>query len=505
MKKNELKKTILIILDGWGINDEKLGNAIRAAETPVFDSLWESNPHTLLDASGLAVGLPEGQMGNSEVGHMNIGAGRIVPQELVRINKAVEDGSLRKNKVLAKLKNSLEENNGALHIMGLVSPGGVHSSMDHLYELLYFAKDAGISKVFLHAFLDGRDTPPKSALSYIKKLEKLMNEKNLGRIATVSGRFYAMDRDKRWKRIEKAYHALLLGEGFRAESGFDAVKQAYEREETDEFVKPTIIESEGIMKDGDAAIFFNFRADRAREMSIALNFDDFDGFERKKRVALSIYATMTNYREDFPFPVLFESLELTGIYGEKLSETGLSQLRIAETEKYAHVTFFFNGGREKVFEKEERVLVPSPKVETYDLKPEMSAPEVTEKLINIMHKYDSIVLNFANPDMVGHTGVFDATRVAVETVDKCLGKICKKAQEEDRVIFITADHGNAEKMLDNRKENPHTAHTNSKVPFIIVNGPRVELKKGKLGDIAPTILKISGVNIPKEMTGKTLF
>ncbi len=507
---SDAQKVILVILDGFGIRESSDFNAVKIAKKPNIDWLLKECPSTTLDGSGLSVGLPRGQMGNSEVGHMNIGAGRVVYQDLTKIDKAIEDGEFVKNPVLIDVAKKLKVCGGKLHLMGLVSPGGVHSSMDHLHAILEFGKKEGLT-VVLHCFLDGRDTPPQSAVDYIRELEKKMKEEDLGIIGTVTGRFYAMDRDNRWERVENGYNALVIGEGLKAHSGLEAVEQSYKRGENDEFVKPTVIIDEtgnpkGLMNDGDAVIFFNFRSDRAREISVALNFDDFDSFERKKRVKFCVYATMTRYRADFPFPVLFDAERLTNILGEVISRNGLRQLRIAETEKYAHVTFFFNGGKESVFEGEERILVPSPKVETYDLKPEMSAYEVTDNLIENIEKYDLVILNFANPDMVGHTGILSAAVKAIEAIDECVGRILKKVDEEGRVLILTADHGNSEQMIDEVTKAPHTAHTTNPVPFIIYNYDReITLKQGILADIAPTILKIMNIPIPKEMTGKVLF
>ncbi len=505
-----MKKSILIILDGWGLREEKEFNAIKTANTPNFDFLWENFPHTKLQASGEFVGLPDGQMGNSEVGHTNIGAGRVVYQDLTKINKAIKTGEIMNNPVLLELAKKTNEKNGDIHLMGLVSNGGVHSSMEHLFALLKFMKKNAKGKVFLHAFLDGRDTPPQSAVKYLKEVEEFMQKEEVGSIASISGRFYAMDRDNRWERVEKAYNALVLGKGKVANSVSNAIENAYKNDETDEFVLPTIIlengKFKGILKDNDSVVFFNFRSDRARELSMALNFDDFDGFKREKRINFTTYATMTEYREDFTFPVIYGKEELKRIFGEEISGQKLRQLRIAETEKYAHVTFFFNGGREEAFENEDRILVPSPKVETYDLKPEMSAFEVKDKLLENIEKYDMVILNFANTDMVGHTGVFEAAVKAVEAVDQCLGEIFEKIKKEGRIMFVTADHGNAELMFDKEKNSPHTAHTTNPVPFIVVNGPKdLKLNEGKLADIAPTIMKISDMEIPEEMGGKPLF
>ncbi|MBR6244635.1 2,3-bisphosphoglycerate-independent phosphoglycerate mutase [bacterium] len=504
------KRVILTILDGFGIRDSKDFNAVKTAKTPNIDRLLANSPSCQLSASGLDVGLPKGQMGNSEVGHTNIGAGRIVYQDLTKIDKSIDDGDFFRNEVLLEVAEKLKKSGGRLHLMGLVSPGGVHSSMDHIKALLDFGKRAGL-KVTLHCFLDGRDTPPKSALEYVGELEDKLESEKIGTIGTVTGRFYAMDRDNRWERVEKAYDALISGIGLTAKCGREAVEQAYSRGETDEFVLPTVIldekgEPKGLVSDGDAVVFFNFRADRAREISMAVNFDDFTGFERKKRVNLVVYATMTRYRADFPFKVLFEHEELKNILGEVVSNAGKTQLRIAETEKYAHVTFFFNGGKETVFDGEERILVPSPKVQTYDLKPEMSACEVTDRLLENIEKFDLVILNFANPDMVGHTGVMEAAVKAIEAVDECVGRIMKKVEEEGRVMVLTADHGNSEQMFNEETHAPHTAHTTNPVPFAVYNYDRkVTLKNGVLADIAPTILKIMELPVPKEMSGKELF
>ena len=505
----ENKKVMLMILDGFGIRESSDFNAVKAAKTPNIDKLLASSPKCQLSASGLDVGLPKGQMGNSEVGHTNIGAGRVVYQDLTKIDRAIEDGSFFENPVLKETVKELKIHGGTLHLMGLVSPGGVHSSMEHLYALLEFGKRNKL-EVVVHCFLDGRDTPPQSAINYIRELDEKMKKEGLGEIATVMGRFYAMDRDNRWERVEQAYDALTMGFGLRAETPVDAVLNSYARGEYDEFVRPTIIMNDcgfpkGVMRDDDAVIFFNFRADRAREISMALNFDEFNGFMRKQRVNFSQYATMTRYRADFPFPVLFEHEELKNILGEVVSKAGKTQLRIAETEKYAHVTFFFNGGKETVFEGEERILVPSPKVQTYDLKPEMSAYEVTEQLLENIEKFDLVILNFANPDMVGHTGVMEAAVKAIEAIDECVGKIMAKVEKEGRVLILTADHGNSEQMFDETTKAPHTAHTTNPVPFAVYNYENIELHNGILADIAPTILKIMGLEIPAEMTGKELF
>lgn len=503
------RKVLLTILDGFGYRTEKKNNAIAQANTPTIDSLSQW-PHTTIEASGLAVGLPDGQMGNSEVGHTNIGAGRIVYQDLTRINKAIEDNSFTNNSVLRDSANALSESGGKLHLFGLVSPGGVHSSMDHLYALLRWAKEKNIS-AFVHAFLDGRDTPPSSALGYLSSLQQTMKSEKLGEIASVSGRFWAMDRDNRWDRVEKAYNALTLGEGLQEKSASDAIQHSYDRGETDEFVQPTLITDASdtpvaLVEDGDAVLFFNFRSDRARELTMAFTFEEFTSFERKKKVNLSIYATMTRYREDFGLPILFPPFGLHRILGEEISNNKLKQLRIAETEKYAHVTFFFNGGKETLFPGEERILIDSPKVKTYDEKPEMSAFEVKDKLIENMNRFDFVALNFANTDMVGHTGIFDAAVKAVETVDSCLNEIIPFAIENDWTIILTADHGNADIMVDEKTGKPHTAHTLNPVPLWIINAPQnISLHPGVLADIAPTILAIMGIKQPEKMTGKSLI
>lgn len=406
------------------------------------------------------------------------------------------------------MNEKLKKTGGALHLLGLVSPGGVHSSMEHLYALVDLAAASGVEKIYIHAFLDGRDTPPKSASGYLEELEKKIAGK--AKVSSVCGRFYAMDRDNRWERVQTAYDAMTSGEGLRAAHSVQAVKDAYKRDETDEFVSPTLIVDEGdapaTIEEGDAVLFFNFRSDRAREMTRALAFEDFDGFERKRHPKLSYYATMTEYHADFNLPSLFPPTELGNIFGEVISRFGLKQLRIAETEKYAHVTFFMNGGREAVFENEDRVLIPSPKVKTYDMKPEMSAREVTDQLLERMDDYDVVMLNFANPDMVGHTGDFEAAVKAVETVDECLGRIVEKVEKDDWMMVVTADHGNAELMYDESKGSPHTAHTTNPVPFVVFNGPKdLTLSEGILADVAPTFIKLMGYDVPAEMSGRVLF
>ena len=506
------KPVMLMILDGFGIAPKSEGNAVSLAKKPNFDRLLEKYPHSELQASGLFVGLPDGQMGNSEVGHLNIGAGRIVYQELTRITKSIADGDFFTNESLVKAMENAKKTDGAPHLMGLLSDGRVHSHIDHLKGLLEFAKKAGVQNVYVHAFMDGRDVPPSSGKEFIEKTEAMMAEVGVGKIATVSGRYYAMDRDNRWERVELAYNAMVLGQGETANSATEAIEKSYHDDKTDEFVLPTVIEKDGNpvakIKNGDSVIFFNFRPDRAREITRAINDKVFDGF---KREALDLtFVTMTQYDKTLEgVEVAFKPQTLTNTLGEYVSDKGLNQLRIAETEKYAHVTFFFNGGVEKENENEERALIPSPKVATYDLKPEMSAYEVTEELIKRLDsdKYDMVILNFANPDMVGHTGVVDAAIKAIEAVDECLGKVVDKVLEKDGTVFITADHGNAETMIDFSTGNPFTAHTTQPVPFLWVsnNTDGKTIKDGKLADIAPTMLNVLGLEAPAEMTGENLI
>lgn len=506
------KPVMLMILDGFGIAEKSEGNAVALANKPNFDRLVKEYPNTQLQASGMAVGLPEGQMGNSEVGHLNIGAGRIVYQELTRITKAIEDGDFFENEALMKAMKNAKENNASLHLMGLLSDGGVHSHIDHLKGLLEFAKKEGLQKVYVHAFMDGRDVPPSSGKDFIIKAEEMMKEVGVGQIATVSGRYYAMDRDNRWERVQLAYNAIVLGEGEKASSAVEAIDNSYHDEKTDEFVLPCVIEEDGhptaTIKNGDSVVFFNFRPDRARELTRAINDKEFAGFNRE---TLDLtFVTMTQYDKTLErVNIAFKPQTLVNTLGEYVSSKGLEQLRIAETEKYAHVTFFFNGGVEKENPGEERKVIPSPKVATYDLKPEMSAYEVTDELLNRLDqdKYDMIILNFANPDMVGHTGVVQAAVKAIEAVDECLGKIVDKVLEKDGTVFITADHGNAETEIDFSTGNPFTAHTTNPVPFVWVsnniNGRT--LKSGKLADIAPTMLNVMNLEVPKEMTGECLI
>lgn len=505
---------ILIVLDGWGFSNSSEGNAILAARTPVYRGLIQEYPNALLEASGEAVGLPEGQMGNSEVGHLNMGAGRIVYQDSTRISKAIKEGEFFRNPALVSAMEAIKKTGGSLHLMGLLSDGGVHSRMDHIFAILDMAKARGLTNLFFHAFLDGRDTPPRSALRYITELENHLSEIGIGAIATVSGRYYAMDRDKRWERVQKAYEAMVLGEGIRKYSPAEAVSQSYENGRTDEFVLPAVMlevktnRPVGLIKDGDAVIFCNFRSDRAREITQALTDPAFDGFRRRGLPRLSSFTCLTMYDETFGLPAAFPPVRLTNILGEVLSRDGVRQLRIAETEKYAHVTFFFNGGEEPPFPLEDRVLVPSPRdIATYDQKPAMSAREITEELVGriLSRQYGFILVNYANPDMVGHTGVFDAAVKAVEVLDECLGRVIRAAEETGMAVVITADHGNIERMKDEVTKQPHTAHTTDPVPFILLRkGVRLR-DSGMLADVAPTVLHIMGMPKPEEMTGQSLM
>ena len=506
------KPTVLLILDGYGERKEKDGNAIALANTPVMDKLKKEFPYVEGQASGLFVGLPDGQMGNSEVGHMNMGAGRIVYQELTRITKAIEDGDFFENKALKEAVEHCKKENTALHFMGLVSSGGVHSHIGHIYGLLELAKRAGLKKVYLHAFLDGRDTPPDSGKSFLMEVEKKMQELGVGEIATISGRYYAMDRDKNYDRVEKAYRAMVDGTGEKASSVEEAIDASYAKKVYDEFVLPTVIEKDGAVhtvSDGDAMIFFNFRPDRAREICHAFCDDEFNFFNRGARKKV-FFVCFTDYDPTIPNKrVAFEKEEIHNTLGEVVSNLGKNQLRIAETEKYAHVTFFFNGGKEEPYENEDRILVPSPKeVPTYDLKPEMSCYTVTEKLTEAIRsgKYDLVVANFANPDMVGHTGVLSAAIKAIEVVDECMGKVVDAVESMHGNLFILADHGNADIMIDEKTGEPYTAHTTNPVPFILVSDEKHKLREGGcLADVAPTLLELMGIPQPKEMTGKSLL
>lgn len=508
------KPTVLMILDGYGLNDKKEGNAVALANTPMMDKLMTQYPFVKGYASGMAVGLPDGQMGNSEVGHLNMGAGRIVYQELTRITKAIKDGDFFQNEALLAAIQNCKKNDSALHLFGLLSDGGVHSHNTHLYGLLELAKKEGLDKVYVHAFLDGRDTAPTSGKGFLEELYKKMDEIGLGEIASVSGRYYAMDRDNRWERVQKAYAALVYGEGEQATCAVEAVAKSYENDITDEFVVPTVIIKDGTpiatIKNQDSIIFFNFRPDRAREITRTFCLDEFDGFERIGGRVKTEFVCFTDYDNTIPNKkVAFVKQTLDNTFGQYLAEKHLTQARIAETEKYAHVTFFFNGGVEEPNKGEDRILVNSPKVATYDLQPEMSAYLVADKLVEAIksNQYDVIIVNFANPDMVGHTGVQGAAIQAIEVVDECLQKTYDALLEVDGQMFICADHGNAEQLVDYESGEPFTAHTINPVPFILVNyDPSYTLKEGGcLADIIPTLLEMMGLEQPKEMTGSSLL
>lgn len=500
------KPVALIIMDGFGYNPDDYGNAIKAANTPNLDKYMQG-PHTIIGASGLDVGLPDGQMGNSEVGHTNIGAGRIVYQMLVKISKSIKDGDFFENKALLDAMNNCKEKNSALHLMGLLSPGGVHSHMEHLFGLVEMAKKNGLEKVYVHAFLDGRDVPPSSAAEFMEETVAELNKIGLGKIATISGRFYAMDRDNAWDRVEKAYSALVYREGIQETDPVQAIKNSYANEVTDEFMLPTVIEDGAAIAPNDSVVFFNFRPDRARQLTRAFVDPEFSGFERKNGYFPVHFVCMAQYDAAMPnVSVAFPPEQLTMTLGEYLSKSGKTQLRIAETQKYAHVTFFFNGGEEKQFEGEDRILIKSPDVETFDMKPEMSAFEVTDAVVDAINsdKYDVIILNYANCDMVGHTGIFDAAKTAVEAVDTCVGRMVDAILAKGGAALITADHGNADKMYET-DGSAFTAHTTNPVPFIVV-GADCELRDGGvLADIAPTILQLVELPQPTEMTGKSLI
>ena len=503
-----MKPLILIVLDGWGIGNNPSADSTENAHIPFYRGLLKDFPHSSLYASGEAVGLPEGQMGNSEVGHLNLGAGRIVYQDYTRINKAIKNGTFVENKALIKAMSPQDKS--TLHFLGLVSDGGVHSHIKHLYALIDMALAVGVNEILIHAFTDGRDTLPTSGIGFIRQLESFIGDKPAVKIATVSGRYWAMDRDKRWERIKRAYDAIVQGQGEKAQTARDAVEQSYKINETDEFIKPTVIYNGSKpvrrIQDGDSVMFFNFRADRARELTMALTDNNFSFFERKKVPELRSYITMTLYDETFTVPVAFPPLKLTNILGEIISTNGLKQLRIAETEKYAHVTYFFNGGDETFFKGEERCLIPSPRdIPTYDLKPDMSAYEVTEEVMKRLDtsQYDFILLNFANPDMVGHTGVMEAAVKACEAIDTCLERIVLKVQGMGGISIITSDHGNCEQMKEDT--HPYTAHTSNPVPFIVVTkGIRLR-EKGILADVAPTVLDLMKLKKPEKMTGESLI
>ena len=497
----------LLILDGYGKNTSDYGNAITAANTPNLDKYMSECPTTLIGASGLDVGLPDGQMGNSEVGHTNIGAGRVVYQMLVKITKDINDGTIRKNPALLHSIENCKKNGSALHLMGLLSDGGVHSHNEHLYGLLKMAKDNGLEKVYVHCFLDGRDVPPSSAADFMRQLCEKMDEIGVGKVATIAGRFYAMDRDNAWDRVEKAYAAMVYGEGVKGCCPVQAIEDSYKNGVTDEFMLPTVTCPQGTVKENDSVIFFNFRPDRARQITRAYVDPDFKGFERRNGYFPVHFVCMAQYDATMPnVEVAYPPEALTMTFGEYVSKCGKTQLRIAETQKYAHVTFFFNGGEETTFEGEDRILIPSPDVETFDLKPEMSAYEVTDAVVKAIEedKYDTIILNWANCDMVGHTGIFDAAKAAVEAVDTCVGRTVEAILKKGGAALITADHGNAEKMYE-PDGSPFTAHTTNPVPLVLVGADCKLREGGRLADLAPTMLELMGLEQPKEMTGESLI
>ncbi len=511
MTEQQRQTRLLIILDGWGHREDTRDNAIAHAETPVWDRWWQNQPRTLISGSGLDVGLPAGQMGNSEVGHMSLGAGRVIFQNMTRIDKAIEDGSFNDNPAYCRAIDSAIANDGAVHVFGLLSPGGVHSHENHIFAAIRLAHARGAKRVYLHAFLDGRDTPPRSAEPSLERAEALFEELACGAVGTVTGRYYAMDRDNRWDRIEAAYKLLTQGEASqRAETAITALQQAYDRGEDDEFVQPTSVgDADARVSDGDAVLFMNFRADRARQLSHAFLDSNFDHFDRGQRVALADFVMTTEYASSLHTSCAYEAEQLVNVLPAYLADRGHTQLRIAETEKYAHVTFFFSGGREDLYDAEERILVPSPDVATYDLQPEMSAPEVTDKLIQALESgdYDLIVCNFANGDMVGHTGNFDAAVKAVEALDECLGRLEQAILANRGEALITADHGNCEQMLDYDSGQNHTQHTTESVPLVYIGERQVTFsaEPGILADVAPTLLKLMTIDQPPEMTGRSLL
>lgn len=504
---------VLIILDGWGLREEKENNAIAIASTPVWDRLWNECAHTVLETSGSPVGLPSGQMGNSEVGHLNLGSGRVVYQEFTRVSRSIRTGSFYSNATLTGAVDIAVDNDSAVHILGLISPGGVHSHEEHIHAMAKLAADRGVKDIYVHAFLDGRDMPPKSAMPSLQAMDALFAEIGTGRVASVVGRYFAMDRDHRWERIQKAYDLITQGKGnFVASCAMEGLEMAYERGETDEFVDATAIvpagEEKVLVRDGDVVINMNYRSDRARQITRSFIEKDFDAFQREAVPDLGAFVSLTEYNKEWDIPVAFPAERLENVFAEYISKLGLRQLRLAETEKYAHVTFFFNGGREQPFEGEERILVPSPDVATYDLKPEMSAPEVTDHLVQAIEdgKYDNIVVNFANGDMVGHTGKLEAAVQAVETLDECLGRVTRAIHKVGGAMLITADHGNCEKMLDEETGQPYTAHTTTPVPLVYVGERPARFSDGgALCDVAPSLLKIMGLPQPAEMTGHPLI
>ncbi len=489
---------ILIVLDGWGLNRKIKGNAVKLANPRNFNKLWKNYPHTKLKAWGEYVGLPKGTLGGSEVGHLHLGAGRIVPQELKRIDDSIKDGSFFKNRQILWVMEKVKRNKSKLHLLGLLSDAGVHSHISHFVALLRMAKRNGIKDVYVHAFLDGRDTPPKSAIKYVRWIEREMKKLGVGKIATLCGRYYAMDRDKRWKRTKKAYDLLTDGLGIFEKDPVTAIRNAYKRGETDEFISPVIIDKNGIIRSDDGVVFVNFRSDRARQLTEALTKKNFRWFRTKKlRI---FFVGLAEFEKKLKLRSAFPPLKIKNSFGEWISKLGLKQLRIAETEKYPHVTYFFNCGREKPFKGEDRTVIPSPKVSTYDKKPEMSAYKITRKLIPLIEKYDFILVNFANPDMVGHTGNLKATIKAIKVVDECLGKIVKEAKKHNRIIVVTADHGNAEEMIDYKTGEPKTSHTFNPVPFIVINYNRkIRLEPGGLANVAPTLLELMSLEKPREM------
>ncbi|PCJ22357.1 MAG: phosphoglycerate mutase (2,3-diphosphoglycerate-independent) [SAR86 cluster bacterium] len=513
------KTALLLILDGWGYRENTHSNAIHSADSPVWDKLWKTRPHTLIDTSGKSVGLPQGQMGNSEVGHMNLGAGRVVYQSLTRIDKDIEDGNFFTNPALVNAIDKAISTSKSLHIFGLMSPGGIHSHEDHIIAMIELAIKKGAERIYLHAFVDGRDTPPRSALASLANAEKILLGSGKGRVASICGRFFAMDRDNRWNRVQPAYDMLTLAKAeYSFENVADAIAAAYSRDEDDEFVQATLVGPQGdeqlqerenaTVSDGDVVVFMNFRADRAREITRAFVDENFDGFERTSLPRLGEFVMLTEYAADIQATCAYPPNKLENVLGEYLADQNKTQLRIAETEKYAHVTFFFNGGREQPFDNEDRILIPSPDVKTYDLKPEMSAFELTDKLVAAIreNKYDAIICNYANGDMVGHTGNFDAAVKAVEAIDKCLEKIVAAITETGSEMLITADHGNVEQMLDTETNQPLTSHTSGPVPLVYVGGSNKQfIAEGSLCDIAPTLLTLLDIPVPQQMTGKVLL
>ncbi|MGB5715550.1 MAG: 2,3-bisphosphoglycerate-independent phosphoglycerate mutase [Gammaproteobacteria bacterium] len=509
--RSPARPMVLLILDGWGYSETPQHNAIAAANKPVWDRLWNSYPHTLIRTSGAAVGLPADQMGNSEVGHLNLGAGRVVYQEFTRVSRAIKTGSFFRNHTLTDAVDLAIENDKAVHVLGLLSPGGVHSHEEHIHAMVELALQRGAKKVYLHAFLDGRDTSPRSAAASIESTQQLFETLGAGRFASIIGRYYAMDRDHRWPRIQAAYDLITRGKAeFQALDATSALQMAYARDEGDEFVKATAIVPEGsqpvTVEDGDVIVFMNFRSDRARQITRPFIESDFDGFVRQRQPRLGSFVSLTEYKATFDVPVAYPAERLKNVFGDYVAKNGLHQLRLAETEKYAHVTFFFNGGREKPFDGEDRIMVKSPMVPTYDMQPEMSAPEVTDTLVAAIEggRYDVIICNYANPDMVGHTGKFDAAVKAIEAVDTCLGRILAAIVNRGGEMLVTADHGNAELMLDNNTGQAHTAHTMNLVPLVYVGRPAQMLENGALSDIAPTMLALMNMPIPPDMTGTPL-